>query len=202
MIFGLVCCLVGAVLLSGAGSRSDEWILVGAAVASLGVMAIWISLKNWLRWKQYKKNQNVPDGKLVSDLKWLEKPGPQQLTPMSEPDPRNRRRSHRVMLQVTVLIKAEMSAGNRVQIQAFTIVVNAHGGLLESPFRMAVGQKITLVNPQSGKEVGCRIVLVERAFEGHFTTAFEFDERSPRFWPISLPPPDWQLTPESAENES
>ena len=118
---------------------------------------------------------------------------------MSETDPQNRRRSQRVMLQVPVLIKVKMPEGNRVQAQAFTQVVNAHGGLLAAPFKTAVGQKITLVNPHSGKEVGCRVVRVEEPLEGSFATAFEFDERSPQFWPISFPPLDWAVTEEVAD---
>ena len=118
---------------------------------------------------------------------------------MSQPDPQNRRRSQRVLLQVSVLIRAEMPEGKRIQTQAFTVSVSAHGGLLESPCRMTVGQRITLVNPQTAKEVGCRVVRVERSSEECFATAFEFDERSPRFWPITFPPLDWGVTEELLE---
>lgn len=103
------------------------------------------------------------------------------------------------MLQVAVLIKAEIPGGSLAQAHAFAAVVNAHGGLLECPLRLTVGQRMTLVNPQSGKEVGCRIVQVQRSSEGSFTTSFEFDERSPQFWPVSLPPLDWGLTQELAD---
>jgi hypothetical protein len=107
---------------------------------------------------------------------------------MNEADLQNRGRSQRVLLQVSVLVGAHMSDGNRVQAQAFTQVVNAHGGLLDSLFPMTVGQNITLVNPRSGKEVGCRVLRVDGPSEGSFATAFEFDECSPQFWPInSLP---------------
>jgi hypothetical protein len=113
---------------------------------------------------------------------------------MNEVDLQNRRRSQRVLLQVSVLVGAQMPEGDRVQAQAFTQVVNVHGGLLESLFTMTVGQKITLVNPHSGKEVGCRVLRVDGPSEGCFSTAFEFDERSPQFWPISSPPEDWAVT--------
>jgi hypothetical protein len=83
-----------------------------------------------------------------------------------------------------------MPEGDRVQTQAFTRVVNAHGGLLESLFPMTVGQKITLVNPHSGMEVGCRVLRVDGPLEGCFATAFEFDERSPQFWPLGFSPED------------
>jgi hypothetical protein len=113
---------------------------------------------------------------------------------MNEADLQNRRQSQRVLLQISVLVGARMPEGDRVQAQAFTQVVNAHGGLLDSLFPMTVGQKITLVNPRSGKEVGCRVLPVDGPSEGSFATAFEFDERSPQFWPISSPPEDWAVT--------
>lgn len=109
---------------------------------------------------------------------------------------RNGRRSQRVLLQIAVLIKTEVHDGTRVRTLAFTQVVNAHGGLLDAPFRMTAGQKIVLVNPQSGKEASCHIVRVDKPTEGHFPTAFEFDERNPHFWPISFPPADWGASKE------
>ena len=81
----------------------------------------------------------------------------------------------------------------------FTVNVNAHGGLLESPIRMAPGQRMTLTNPQSGKQVACTVVRVAQPPQGSlFTIAFEFAERSPRFWPLPLPPLDWAVGPEPA----
>jgi hypothetical protein len=103
----------------------------------------------------------------------------------------NRRRSQRVVLQVAVLVRAEMPVGNRVQVQGFTLVVNAHGGLLESPLPVAVNQEIVLINPQTGKEVGCRVARAERTSPELVRVAFEFDEPTCKFWPISFPPKDW-----------
>lgn len=110
---------------------------------------------------------------------------------MNDVDPQNRRRSQRVMLQVAVLMVFEMPGGDRQRAQAFTQVVNAHGGLLDAPVRMSAGQRLTLVNPQSGNEAGCRVVRVDEPSDGSFPTAFEFDERNAQFWPISFPPVDW-----------
>jgi len=115
---------------------------------------------------------------------------------MSDRDPQNRRRSQRVLLQVAVYITTELAGGNRVRVQAFTQAVNAHGGLLDAPIRMIVGQRLTLVNPQSDKEVGCRVVRVDGPSDGSYPTAFEFDQPSPHFWPISFPPIDWVVSQE------
>jgi hypothetical protein len=121
-----------------------------------------------------------------------------ELPSASQADPQKRRRSQRVMLRLDVLVRFEIREGSPLQTHAFTVAVNAHGGLMESPFRMIAGQRITLINPQSGKEVGCRVVKVHRSSEGYFATAFEFEQHSPQFWAIAFPPLDWGMTKEPA----
>jgi hypothetical protein len=108
-------------------------------------------------------------------------------SPMDQSDASNRR-SQRVLLQVPVVIRAETPEGKRVQAQGFTSAVNAHGGLLESPLKVMVNQRITIVNPHTGNEVGGRTVRVERASSELFSVAFEFDRPSPQFWPITFSP--------------
>lgn len=116
---------------------------------------------------------------------------------MSESDPRNRRRSLRVPLQIAVLIRAT-TKGKCLQAHAFTLVVNAHGGLLQSPLDLPCNQKITLINPRSGQTVDGKVVRTERPSESNFTIAFEFEQRSPQFWPISFPAEDWSAAEEAA----
>jgi hypothetical protein len=130
-------------------------------------------------------------GNLLNDLKFLQTPGYAK-----------QRRSQRVMLQLAVFVQAEMPAGERNETQASTVMVNADGGLLQVPFRLTVGQKITLINPESRREVRCRIVRVQGTSAGSFTTAFEFDERSPSFWPVAHPPLDWAVTAASLSDHS
>ena len=112
---------------------------------------------------------------------------------MSETNPQIRRRSERIMLQIMVFARLEMSGGKPVEVQAFTQIVNAHGGRLELPLRLLANQKITLVNPQTRNAVGCRVVSVEKESAASYQTSFEFEQPNPHFWPISLPPEDWEL---------
>lgn len=116
---------------------------------------------------------------------------------MPESDPTPHRRSQRVSLQVVVVMRATLSDGKTVQVQAFTSAVNAHGGRLESPVRLEANQRIHLINPNSGKDVRCRVVQVEGPSLDLYEVAFEFDPRSPQFWPISFPPQNW-----AAESET
>jgi hypothetical protein len=110
---------------------------------------------------------------------------------MSNANLQNRRRSQRVSLQVAVLVRTETPGGEQIQIQGFTSEVSAHGGSLELPFKLTANQKITLVNPHTGREIGCRVVTIEGSPESWFTIAFEFSERCPQFWPLSFVPKDW-----------
>lgn len=98
---------------------------------------------------------------------------------------KNRRRSERVMLELNLLVRLETSQGRPLQTHAFTVVVNANGGQLRSPFRMAADQKITLVNPGTGKAVDCRVVGVVDTAEGDYLVSFAFGQPDPSFWPMS-----------------
>lgn len=98
---------------------------------------------------------------------------------------KDRRRSERVMLELNLLVRLETSRGRPLQTHAFTVVVNANGGQLRSPFRMAADQKITLVNPGTGKTVDCRVVGVVDTAEGDYLVSFAFGQPDPSFWPMS-----------------
>jgi hypothetical protein len=134
-------------------------------------------------------------GPFLAEIRRLQSSQPRYLQ-YNQPDPQKQRRSQRVMLRLHVLVRLEIHEGSPLQTHAFTVVVNAHGGLLESPFRTTVGQRITLVNPQTGKEVRCKIVGVRKSPDGYFTTAFEFDGPNPQFWAVAFPPLDWNIAKE------
>jgi len=103
----------------------------------------------------------------------------------------NRRRSQRLTLKVSVLVRAAVSHGESAQVPALTLVVSAHGGLLESSLKLAADQKILLINPHSGKDVDCRVVRVEESSGNSYIIAFEFNSRNPQFWAVTFPPEDW-----------
>lgn len=105
----------------------------------------------------------------------------------------NRRRSERVPLQMRVEVLAAMEDGKMARSEAFTLVVNAHGGLLELSMKVARGQKLLLSNPGVGAQQTCNVVSAKNSHDGFFAVAFEFDSPSPQFWPIDFPPTDWSL---------
>jgi len=60
ILFSLVCCVIGAALLSDGisnlGASQTMNIVGGAALLTLGFMTMWIVAKNWWEWrKEYRR---------------------------------------------------------------------------------------------------------------------------------------------------
>lgn len=108
-----------------------------------------------------------------------------------DPNPANRRRSERVILRVPVIVQANGRDGRKMEEEAQTSVVNAHGGLLKLQMAVQAGQPILLINAQTKMQQSCRVVRVETSLGGQSAVAFEFDQPAPHFWPITFPPDDW-----------
>jgi PilZ domain len=107
------------------------------------------------------------------------------------PNPANRRRSERVMLQIPVVVRTTARDGKKVEEETHTSVVNAHGGLIKLRMEIKAGQPILLINAKTKMEQSCRVVRVETSVGGQSAVAFEFDQPAPQFWPIVFPPADW-----------
>jgi hypothetical protein len=84
-----------------------------------------------------------------------------------------------------------MPDGKRINIEAQSLVVNAHGGLLDVGMEMVAGQQIRLSNSKTEIITTGRVVRVEASQMGRFSVAFEFESPAPHFWPVSFPPADW-----------
>jgi hypothetical protein len=104
---------------------------------------------------------------------------------------KSRRRSERVVLRIPLQLSAQMPDGKRICIEVYTLVVNAHGGLLDMGIEMVAGQKVLLSNSKTENANTGKVLRVEKSEEGPYSVAFEFEFPSPNFWPISFPPSDW-----------
>jgi hypothetical protein len=105
------------------------------------------------------------------------------------------RRSERVLLQLQVTVEVEMPDGKPLRQHASTLVVSAHGGLLEIGRKMSVGEGFLIFNPKTGMKQACQALRVERSQHAYFAVAFEFDGPAPHFWPIVFPPANWAMVP-------
>ena len=103
----------------------------------------------------------------------------------------NKRRSQRLFLQVKVVLEGKLPNRSALNEETHTIVVNAHGALVETTALLEQGQSVQMLNVRTGEQIECVVKLVTPATAGKFSTAFEFKTPNPDFWRISFPPEDW-----------
>lgn len=105
---------------------------------------------------------------------------------------KGRRRSLRVMLSVTVIVRANNPDGKAFEEETKTLVVNAHGALIHLRSEVKANQKVVLIHKGTQEEQSCRIVYVGATMQGgKAQVGIEFDKASPEFWQISFQPDDW-----------
>ena len=110
---------------------------------------------------------------------------------------KGRRRSMRVMLSVTIVVRGKNPDGKSFfDEETKTLVVNAHGALIHLRSEVKADQKITITHRRTANTEGCRIVYVGIMQDGKAQVGIEFDKPAPKFWGISFPPEDWNLLEE------
>jgi hypothetical protein len=113
----------------------------------------------------------------------------------------SRRRSQRIFLQVRVAVEWTAPDKSPSVDETHTIVVNAHGALVEMNVPLEQGQIVSLRNMASNEKIDCAVKLVTPTGAGKFNMALEFTHPNPAFWHISFPPEDWTIrTPEAKRN--
>ena len=95
-------------------------------------------------------------------------------------------------LRVPLVLKATIDKGYEIEEQGLTLVVNAHGGLMESSRPLETNLEIALSHPQTGKTARARIVGAGQSTPKTVTMAFELCEPASHFWPVHAPPEDWK----------
>ena len=102
-----------------------------------------------------------------------------------------KRRSQRLFLQVRVVVEGKVANKPPFSEETHTIVVNAHGALVELGISLDQGQVVTLLNVRTADKTECAVKLVTQVEGKKFNTALEFTKPNPGFWRISFPPDDW-----------
>jgi hypothetical protein len=103
----------------------------------------------------------------------------------------NRRRSQRLFLQVRVVVEGKLGNASSLREETHTIVVNAHGALVETDATLDQGQTVLLQNIVTGEKTECTVKLVSPGAPGKFNMALEFNRPNPGFWQVTFPPEDW-----------
>jgi hypothetical protein len=100
-----------------------------------------------------------------------------------------RRRSSRVTIDVPVEITGRTANGVAFREETRTIVVNAHGALLNLA-SLNITSTIVIKNKQTDGEVECRVINQKERQQGRADLAIEFIGVHPTFWAITFPPDD------------
>ena len=114
----------------------------------------------------------------------------------------NQRRSQRILLSVPIIV-----AGFRANKAPFvehtsTMIVNAHGALIQLRERVLVGQTLRIKNTATNEEMNCTVMDINPGNASVPEVGVEFVEPSPRFWRVSFPPADWSSrSPEAKRAE-
>ena len=72
--------------------------------------------------------------------------------------------------------------------ETHTIVVNAHGALVEMSVSLDQGQIVSLRNVRTGEKIECTVKLVTPPEAGKFNTALRIHESQSRLLAHQLPP--------------
>jgi hypothetical protein len=96
------------------------------------------------------------------------------------------RRSQRVFHKMRVQAKGRSHDGRKFRELCETVVVNAHGGLLNLSHEVDNGELIVLVNPLTQEELECRVVFIGEPGERGQRIGVEFLTPAPHFWGIDF----------------
>lgn len=104
------------------------------------------------------------------------------------------RRSDRVLLDVPVVVRGDSADHNEFREETFTVTVSAHGALLMLEHKVALGQKIIVMNPKNWDERECRVAYIGPDRAGLAQVAVEFPQSSPDFWSLESTPRNWKTS--------
>jgi hypothetical protein len=103
------------------------------------------------------------------------------------------RRSERVLLDVPVVIRGDSSDQPQFREETFTLIVSAHGALLMLEAKVALGQKVVVMNPKNWDEREGKVSFIGPDRAGLAQVAVEFSQPAPEFWSLDAPPANWKV---------
>jgi propanol-preferring alcohol dehydrogenase len=120
-------------------------------------------------------------------------PNPSARNILQEKSDEDKRRSHRLTLRVAVEVIGSDPHGNPFGELTHTMVVNAHGALVELKAELKDGQRVLLRNKQSGERQSCHVVWFRKAEQDINHAGLEFETAAPKFWQVDFLPDDWSI---------
>ncbi|HET7107463.1 MAG TPA: PilZ domain-containing protein [Candidatus Acidoferrum sp.] len=103
----------------------------------------------------------------------------------------SQRRSQRILLSVPLRVSGKRANGTAFVEHTKTLIVSAHGALLQLQEAVQNGQPLMIRNVTTGEEMPCKVVDLNPGANGVAEVGVEFSQPNPRFWRVSFPPADW-----------
>lgn len=111
--------------------------------------------------------------------------------PSSTSSAGSRRRSQRVLMQVSVRLQGTDTQGQAFDEEADTLAINAHGALVLIQARVISGTMLMLHNNTTKEVQECVVAFLGPVRGNKAEVGLEFSARRPAFWRIAFPPEDW-----------
>jgi hypothetical protein len=112
-------------------------------------------------------------------------------SPNTPASPSPRRRSQRVLMQVSVRIHGKDAQGAPFEEETGTLAINVHGALVLLQARLTSGCKVQLQHNNTKEEQECHVAFLGPVRAGKAEVGLEFSEPRPGFWRVAFPPEDW-----------
>ena len=112
-------------------------------------------------------------------------------SPNNSPQGSPRRRSQRVLMQVSVKIRGNDADGKKFEEETSTLAINVHGALVLLQARITSGSKIHLQHNGTKEEQECHVAFLGPVRAGKAEVGLEFSDARPGFWRVAFPPEDW-----------
>lgn len=132
------------------------------------------------RQKAYARTEHL-SGRAIDPFRGATHDGP-----MSEVLQAGARRSQRVFHKMRLQALGRSHEGRKFREICETLVVSAHGGLLNLRHEVNHGEMLVLVNPETQEEQECRIVFLGESGDRGIRVGVEFLTPAPHFWGIDF----------------
>jgi hypothetical protein len=104
----------------------------------------------------------------------------------------DRRRSERLPLDVVLVVRGQTAKRKSFQEAAFTTSVSAYGALVVMSTKVELGQTIYLKNPNTQKEMECRVTRFGPLYGTQAQVGVDFAQPTLTFWPAVFAPNSWK----------
>jgi len=116
---------------------------------------------------------------------------PTSTEPSLPGNPSSRRRSQRLFIQIPVVVSGQLDKSAPFSEETNTVVLNAHGALVQLNTAVQIGQKVMLQNVRTKEQQEVTVVFLAPAEGQKSNVALEFTSPRPDFWHVAFPPEDW-----------